>query len=76
MVFAGFALSTFSIAASIAFGLMVGVVADVFIVRLVLMPAVLSLLGRGARWLPHWLDKALPRLDTEGHALTEEPARV
>ena len=80
VVFAGFASSTMAIAASIAFGLVVGVLADVFIVRLVLMPAVLSLLGKAAWWLPAWLDRIIPRLDIEGHALdahdAESPART
>jgi RND superfamily putative drug exporter len=75
VVFAGFASSTFSIAASIAFGLMVGVMADAFIVRLVLMPALMSLLGRSAWWIPAWLDKVLPNIDVEGHAL-DTPADV
>jgi RND superfamily putative drug exporter len=73
VVFAGFASSTLAIAASIAFGLMIGVVADAFIVRLVLMPAAMSLLGTWAWWLPKWLDEVLPRIDTEGHALQDEP---
>ncbi|MFC4224333.1 MMPL family transporter [Lysinibacter cavernae] len=69
VVFAGFATGTFAIGASIAFGLMIGVMADAFIVRLVLMPALLSLLGESAWWLPRWLDRILPRVDSEGHAL-------
>ncbi|MFE1665748.1 MMPL family transporter [Microbacterium sp. P02] len=69
VVFAGFATSTFAIGASIAFGLMVGVAADAFIVRLVLMPALLSLLGKSAWYLPKWLDKILPDVDVEGHSL-------
>ncbi|WP_233575411.1 MMPL family transporter [Cellulomonas sp. PhB150] len=73
VVFAGFASSTFAIAASIAFGLFVGVLADAFIVRLILMPAAMSLLGRSAWWIPRWLDEVLPHVDTEGHALDESP---
>ncbi|MBZ4487481.1 MMPL family transporter [Microbacterium sp. cx-55] len=69
VVFAGFATSTFAIGASIAFGLMVGVAADAFIVRLVLMPALLSLLGKAAWYLPKWLDRILPDVDVEGHSL-------
>jgi RND superfamily putative drug exporter len=69
VVFAGFASSPMAIAASIAFGLVVGVAADVFIVRLVLMPAALSLLGEAAWWMPRWLDRILPNIDIEGHAL-------
>lgn len=69
VVFAGFATGTFAIGASIAFGLMVGVMADAFIVRLVLIPALLSLLGEAAWWMPKWLDRVIPNIDTEGHAL-------
>ena len=69
VVFAGFATSSFAVAAGISFGLMIGVVADAFIVRLVLMPAVLSLLGKSAWWIPAWLDTILPNVDVEGHAL-------
>jgi RND superfamily putative drug exporter len=74
VVFAGFATSTFAVAASIAFGLMAGVVADAFLVRMVLMPAVLSLLGRSAWWIPAWLDRVLPHVDTEGHGLASASA--
>ncbi|MFB2554398.1 MMPL family transporter [Herbiconiux liangxiaofengii] len=73
VVFAGFATGEFAIGASIAFGLMVGVMADAFIVRLVLMPALLSLLGNSAWWLPKWLDKIIPHVDTEGHSLDATP---
>jgi len=71
VVFGGFASSSFAIAASIAFGLMIGVVADAFIVRMILMPAAMTLLGKSAWWMPRWLDKVLPRIDTEGHALQD-----
>ncbi|MFE4501001.1 MMPL family transporter [Rhodococcus sp. NPDC056743] len=70
-VFAGFATSTMAVAASIAFGLVVGVVADAFIVRMILMPAMLALLGKSAWWLPRWLDKIIPDLDVEGRALDD-----
>ena len=69
VVFAGFATSDFAIGASIAFGLMVGVAADAFIVRLVLMPALLSMLGESAWWIPKWLGRLLPNVDVEGHSL-------
>ena len=69
VVFAGFASSTMAIAASIAFGLVVGVIADVFIVRLILMPAMLSLLGNAAWWMPKWMERIIPNIDIEGHAL-------
>jgi RND superfamily putative drug exporter len=76
VVFGGFATGTFAIGASIAFGLMVGVLADAFIVRLILMPAALSLLGEAAWWMPRWLDRILPSIDTEGHALDAATVRL
>jgi len=69
VVFAGFATGEFAVGASIAFGLMVGVAADAFIVRMMLMPAALSLLGKAAWWMPRGLDRVLPDIDVEGHAL-------
>jgi RND superfamily putative drug exporter len=50
----------------IAFALAVGVLVDAFVVRLVLVPAVLSLFGRAAWWLPGWLGRVIPSVDVEG----------
>lgn len=75
VVFAGFASSTMAIAASIAFGLVVGVIADVFIVRLILMPALLALLGDAAWWMPKWMARFIPNIDIEGHALDTPVAK-
>lgn len=74
-VFGGFAFAASSLVASIAFALAVGVVADAFVVRMVLVPASLALLGEAAWWLPGWLERALPRIDTEGHALDAREER-
>jgi RND superfamily putative drug exporter len=77
-VFAGFVFAHDPIIKSVGFALAVGVVIDAFVVRMTLVPAVMSLLGRGAWWLPKWLDRALPDLDIEGeklrHALSEPVA--
>jgi putative drug exporter of the RND superfamily len=48
-------------------GLGVGVLIDVLVVRLVIMPAVVQLLGEKAWWLPRWLDRLLPNISLEGH---------
>ena len=53
----------------IALGLAVGVFVDAFIVRMVLVPAVLALLGKHAWWMPRWLDRLLPDVDVEGARL-------
>jgi RND superfamily putative drug exporter len=46
-------------------GLGVAVLLDVTLVRMVLVPAVMGLLGARAWWLPGWLDRLLPHLDLE-----------
>ncbi|MBK0421879.1 MMPL family transporter [Leucobacter sp. CSA2] len=60
----------------IAFGLAVGVFVDAFIVRMTLVPAVLSLLGNRAWWMPRWLAKILPSFDVEGEGLARELAHA
>ncbi|MEX1656163.1 MMPL family transporter [Streptomyces pseudovenezuelae] len=81
-VFAGFIGESDSMIKMIGFGLAAAVLLDAFVVRMAIVPAVLALLGDKAWWLPKWLDRALPRVDVEGEALTraadtpEEPAPV
>jgi putative drug exporter of the RND superfamily len=68
-VFAGFILSPESIVKSIGFALAVAVFFDAIIVRMTIVPAVMTLLGRSAWWLPRWLDRLLPNVDVEGEKL-------
>jgi putative drug exporter of the RND superfamily len=57
-------------------GLATAVLLDATIVRMVLVPATMALLGGANWWLPGWLDRILPHLDLEGGpALEDEPAR-
>jgi putative drug exporter of the RND superfamily len=60
-------------------GLATAIFLDATIVRMVLVPATMELLGDKNWWLPRWLDRILPNIDVEGHAehLTddEEPER-
>ncbi|SNS96712.1 putative drug exporter of the RND superfamily [Geodermatophilus pulveris] len=71
-VFAGFVPAGDATIKSIAFALAAGIAVDAFVVRMVLVPAALALLGGRAWWLPHWL-RWLPVLDVEGVAL-QRPA--
>ncbi|WGD44690.1 MMPL family transporter [Streptomyces cathayae] len=73
-VFGGFVLMDDPIIKSIGFALAVGVIIDAFVVRMALVPAVMSLLGRAAWWLPKAVDKALPDLDIEGEKLNRLPS--
>ena len=68
-VFVAFIPAGTSTIKQIALGLAVGVFVDAFVVRMTLVPAVLSILGRRAWWLPGWLDRRLPSVDVEGAAL-------
>jgi len=68
-VFASFVGTPDATLKTIAFGLGVGVLADAFVVRMTLVPAVLALPGRKSWWLPSWLDRALPNIDLEGPAV-------
>ncbi len=68
-VFGGFVFSHLAMIRPLGFGLAIGVLFDAFVVRMVLTPALLHLLGRSAWWLPRWLDRILPDVDVEGAAL-------
>ncbi len=76
-VFAGFVFSHDATIKPIGFGLAFGVLVDAFVVRMLLIPAAMHLLGEAAWWLPKWLDRILPDVDVEGaglertHALPE-----
>lgn len=68
-VFAGFIFSESSTIKPIGFGLAFGVLVDAFVVRMLLIPAVMHLLGKSAWWIPKWLDRILPDVDVEGAKL-------
>ncbi|WP_438854425.1 MMPL family transporter [Agromyces sp. M3QZ16-3] len=68
-VFGGFVFSHLTMVRPLGFGLAIGVLFDAFIVRMLLIPAVMHLLGESAWWLPKWLDRILPNVDVEGAAL-------
>jgi RND superfamily putative drug exporter len=68
-VFAGFVLVEDPIIKSMGFALALGVAIDAFVVRMTVVPAVVSLLGDRAWRLPRWLDRALPNVDIEGEKL-------
>jgi putative drug exporter of the RND superfamily len=68
-VFAGFALSGDDFIIQVAFALSTAIALDAFVVRMTLVPAILALLGRGAWWLPRWLDRIVPNVDVEGEKL-------
>jgi putative drug exporter of the RND superfamily len=65
-VFLGFATDPDVIVKIFGVGLGAAIMIDVLIVRMVVAPAVMTLLGDRAWWLPAWLDRLLPHLELEG----------
>jgi len=65
-VFLGFVLGGDPIIKMMGLGLATAVLVDATIVRVVLVPATMRLLGDANWWLPGWLDRILPHLDVEG----------
>jgi RND superfamily putative drug exporter len=53
-------------------GLAVAIFLDATIVRMLLVPATMELLGDKNWWLPRWIDRILPTIDVEGHADHED----
>jgi RND superfamily putative drug exporter len=64
-VFLGFASEGDLVLKQVGAGLAVAILVDATVVRMVLVPATMALLGRWNWWLPAWLDRLLPHLDVE-----------
>jgi RND superfamily putative drug exporter len=67
-VFSGFALDSDVTVKMMGVGMATAVAIDATLVRMVLVPATMALLGRANWWLPGWLDRVLPRVDVHGGA--------
>jgi RND superfamily putative drug exporter len=67
-VFLSFTLGNERTLKEFGFGLAVAVFVDAIIVRCLLLPASLELLGRATWWLPDWLDRRMPHFNIEGSA--------
>ena len=48
-------------------GMATAILVDATIVRMVLVPALMQLLGRANWWMPRWLDRAVPRLASDSY---------
>jgi RND superfamily putative drug exporter len=75
VVFLSFVLSSDPTVKMFAVGMAAAVLIDASIIRMALVPAIMSLLGRWAWWMPRWLERITPHIDVEGTAAgLEEPA--
>jgi uncharacterized membrane protein YdfJ with MMPL/SSD domain len=74
VVFLSFDLTPDVSVKQIGLGLAAAVLVDATVVRLVLVPAVMELLGKANWWLPGWLDRLLPARRAEALSADEPPA--
>ncbi|MFE3738562.1 MMPL family transporter [Streptomyces sp. NPDC059134] len=68
-VFAGFVLTDDIILKTIGFALAIGVLADAFLVRMLIVPAVMAIVGERIWWMPKAMSRAVPSFDIEGEQL-------
>ena len=71
-VFLSFVLGQDVFGKMFGIGLAAAVLIDATIVRMVLVPATMELLGDRNWWLPDWLDRLLPHIHVEGHEVTDD----
>ncbi|MCC3773924.1 MMPL family transporter [Streptomyces sp. UNOB3_S3] len=75
-VFLAFVLSGDRVIAMFGIGLAAAVALDAFVLRTLLVPALMHMLGGANWWLPAWLDRALPRISIEPPEAPEAPEPV
>jgi len=72
-VFGSFLLESERVIKLFGLGLAVAVLLDATVVRMLLVPATMELLGNKNWWLPRWLARILPKIDVEGTTVVPEP---
>ena len=75
-VFLGFATEVDVTVKMLGLGMATAIALDATVVRMVLVPATMALLGRWNWWLPGWLDRILPGVSVEGGAEAEPGGRT
>ena len=70
LVFAAFILTGQEAIMQIGLGFAAAIFVDAYVIRTVLVPTIMHMLGRANWWLPAWLDRTLPRLHVEPAELT------
>jgi putative drug exporter of the RND superfamily len=65
-VFTSFVLNSDPTVKMLAIGMAFAVLIDASLVRMILVPSIMTLLGERAWWMPRWLEPVVPHLDLEG----------
>jgi putative drug exporter of the RND superfamily len=76
VVFLGFVTDPSPFVKMIGVGLAAAIAIDATLVRMILVPATMTLMGRANWWLPGWLDRLLPHLSLESDAMVTQPSPV
>jgi putative drug exporter of the RND superfamily len=74
-VFLGFASEVDAVVKQLGVGMAVAIALDATVIRMVLVPATMTLLGKWNWWMPSWLDRALPTVRAEVTDLDEPDTR-
>jgi len=74
-VFAVFVLTGVPSIKELGLGCAIAIALDATLVRLILVPAAMKLMGKWNWWMPSWLDRILPRLSFEGGEPEPAPAK-
>ncbi|SDK61486.1 putative drug exporter of the RND superfamily [Glycomyces sambucus] len=76
-VFGAFAFSESRLLQQFGVGMAAAIFIDAFVIRVLLVPAIMKVMGRAAWWMPKWLDRALPHVTVEPDPEpTRAPAKV
>ena len=73
VVFLGFSTEADTVVKQLGIGMAVAIILDATVVRMVLVPATMALLGRWNWWLPAWADRLLPSIEAEHHEPADRP---
>ena len=72
-VFGAFALGDDPVMKMVGIGLATAIFVDATIVRIILVPATMKLMGDRNWWIPSWLDRMIPEIDIEGDSALPAP---
>ncbi|MCH7230240.1 MMPL family transporter [Glycomyces sp. L485] len=67
-MFGAFMLSEARLLQQFGIGLAVAIFIDAIVIRCLLVPAIMKIMGRAAWWMPRWLDRVLPHVTVEPEA--------
>ena len=76
VVFLGFVTDPSPFVQMIGLGLATAIAIDATVVRMILVPATMTLMGKANWWLPGWLDRLLPHLSLESDSTVDQPTPV